>query len=71
MFGLVCWVGLRMGYGNRVYQFSSIFILISHMYNYVQIDITTWATSWENVFMPNANNKGADQPVHPRSLISA
>ena len=21
--------------------------------------------------MPNANNKGADQPVHPRSLISA
>ena len=31
----------------------------------------TWATSWENLFMPYANNKGADQPVHPRSLISA
>ena len=30
-----------------------------------------WATSWENLFMPYANNKGADQPVHPRSLISA
>ena len=29
-----------------------------------------WATSWENLFMPYANNKGADQPVHPRSLIS-
>ena len=25
----------------------------------------------ENLFMPYANNKGADQPAHPRSLISA
>ena len=30
-----------------------------------------WALSWENLFMPYANNKGADQPAHPRSLISA
>ena len=30
-----------------------------------------WATSWENLFLPYANNKGADQPAHPRSLISA
>ena len=30
-----------------------------------------WAMSWENLFMPYVNNKGADQPVHPRSLISA
>ena len=29
-----------------------------------------WAASWENLFMPYANNKGADQPAHPRSLIS-
>ena len=29
------------------------------------------ATSWENLFMPYANNKSADQPAHPRSLISA
>ena len=29
-----------------------------------------WASSWENLFMPYANNKGADQPEHPRSLIS-
>ena len=29
-----------------------------------------WATSWENQFMQHANNKGADQPAHPRSLIS-
>ena len=26
--------------------------------------------SWENLFLPHANNKGADQPTHPRSLIS-
>ena len=25
----------------------------------------------ENLFMPYTNNNGADQPVHPRSLISA
>ena len=29
------------------------------------------ATSWENLFLPHGNNKGADQPAHPRSLISA
>ena len=28
-------------------------------------------TTWENQFMPCANNKGADQPAHSRSLISA
>ena len=28
------------------------------------------ATSWENLFLPYANNKGADQPAHPRSLTS-
>ena len=26
--------------------------------------------SWENLLIPDANNKGADQPMHPRSLIS-
>ena len=36
--------------------------------NFCHIDI--WATSWENLFMPYANNKGADQFAHPRSLIS-
>ena len=30
-----------------------------------------WATSWENLFLPYANNKGTDQPAHPCSLISA
>ena len=30
-----------------------------------------WAMSWENLFMPYAKKKGADQPVHLCSLISA
>ena len=30
----------------------------------------SWSTSWENLFLPYANNKGADQPAHPHSLIS-
>ena len=34
------------------------------------IKTVTWATSWENLFMPYANNKGTDQPAHQRSLIS-
>ena len=29
-----------------------------------------WAATWRNLFLPYANNKGADQPAHPRSLIS-
>ena len=33
--------------------------------------VLCWATSWENLFMSYANNKGADQPAHVRSLISA
>ena len=30
-----------------------------------------WATSWENLFMQYANNKGADQPAHPPLLFTA
>ena len=29
-----------------------------------------WATSWETLFLLYGNNKGTDQPVHMRSLIS-
>ena len=29
-----------------------------------------WATSWENLFMPYANNKGADQPLLFKTLAS-
>ena len=30
-----------------------------------------WATSWENLCMPYANNEGADQPAHQRGLFYA
>ena len=33
--------------------------------------ILVWASSWENLFLPYANNKGADQHAHPCNLISA
>ena len=36
-----------------------------------RIPRNTQATSWENLFMPYVNNKGADQHAHPRNLISA
>ena len=29
-----------------------------------------WVTSWENLFLQYANNKGATQPAHPCSLTS-
>ena len=40
------------------------------MFKIYEVLYIKWATSWENLFMPYANNKGADQPVHPCSLIS-
>ena len=36
---------------------------------YINFYVQIWARSCENV-MPYTNNKGADQPVHPRSLIN-
>ena len=30
-----------------------------------------WAMSWDDLFMPYAYNKVADQPVHMHSMISA
>ena len=32
---------------------------------------TNWASTLENLSFGLVNNKGADQPVHPRSVISA
>ena len=38
----------------------------------VHIHNIIWAAKSDKIcFMPYANNKGTDQPVHPRSLISA
>ena len=55
-------------------MYEKTFIFLSTAY--FKILHTVWfslqqATSWENLFMPYTNNKGADQPVHPHSLISA
>ena len=38
--------------------------------NWSRIRDNKWAISSENLFMPFANNKGADQPAHRCSLIS-
>ena len=49
---------------------NKLFVLIQQRYD---IFIWKWATSWEKsvFFLSYVNNKGADQPAHPRSLISA
>ena len=47
---------------RRAYASSPEPLLFAHM---------IWASSWENLFLPYANNKDADQPAHPRSLLSA
>ena len=56
------------------YVISTIFSWAGSNYHHIitfNLFGSTWATSWENLFMPYANNKGADQPAHPRSLINA
>ena len=37
---------------------------------FLRENVDKWATSWENLFKPYANNKGADRPARPHSLIS-
>ena len=53
---------------------SSNFLIISTIFLNVWIFrlvmVILRAPSWENLLLPYANNKGADQPAHPRSLIS-
>ena len=51
---------------NFLTIFKCIFIWLFLTCNFQPI--TIWATSWENLFMPYANNKGADQPALPCSL---
>ena len=49
-------------------EYKSLLYLLSYLHHNADL---IWAKSWENLFMPYANNKGADQPEHSRSLISA
>ena len=58
---------------SRLSRWSLEAIILSHTvfrtsYNKLLSSEMIWATSRENLFMPYANNKGADQPAH---LISA
>ena len=53
------------------YAFSKYIIETVAMSVYTNVEYIIWATSWENLFVPCANNKNADQPAHLRSLISA
>ena len=48
--------------------FSYLILNAWHYYTLRGEDI--WAISWENLFMPYENNKCADQPAHPCSLLS-
>ena len=56
---------------NVVPYFSSSSIHVCSFLCICVMKICIRATSGENLFMPYANNKAADQPAHLRSLISA
>ena len=59
---------------NKILRVMRTLLKLSHHSFYISENISQtghiWATSWENMFMPYANNKGVDQPVHLCSLIS-
>ena len=57
-------------FSQNIWQSHSTMNFISKI-TVLCISHTIWATSWENLFMPYANNKGEDQSEYPRSLISA
>ena len=46
-----------------------VLLLYSH-YVSSQCWIMIWAATWKNLFLPYANNKGADQPAHIHCLES-
>ena len=48
-------------------QFDSVLIfkIVGIFLQFVSIHI--WASSWENMFLPYANNKRTDQPTHLHS----
>ena len=48
------------------------FFFIKKVQYYPHFCMKIYGPCWENTCLPGfANNKGADQPAHPRSLISA
>ena len=55
---------------SKVWQTHCHLTHTQNFYIRTGICYNTWVTSWENLFMSYATNKDADQPAHPRSLIS-
>ena len=56
---------------KKVFKFHSPWqLVLLSASSHGNVTETKWATSWENLFMPYANNKDTDQPAHPHSLIS-
>ena len=51
----------KLGHKSKVYLLEIGFLMVTYT--------NKWAPSWENLLYPYANNNGADQPEHPRSLI--
>ena len=47
-------------------------LILMHIFRYItRISYLIWTSTRENRSSWSANNKGADQPAHPRRLISA
>ena len=70
--GLGCWTAAAQNdYSGNFPEYSKTKrSSLIKIYMYAVCPSVCWATSWENLLMPYVNNKGADQPAHPRSLIS-
>ena len=51
----------------RIYTVPIILQFGTECDDSVAIPGAIWALSWENLFMPCASNKGADQPAQPHS----
>ena len=77
MYLVISLLVLRAGCGIWLYRFLIIAYLFTfswlcclQRFHVNKTTLEIWAMSWEKLFQPYGNNKGADQPVHPRSLIS-
>ena len=56
--------------GSFDWKTIEIDVKLVQKYRHVHTYKIIRATSWENLFMPYANNKGTDQPVHAHRLIA-
>ena len=61
----------RLRKTSLIRLFAKFFCQWNILLNQIQLKHKPRAASWQDLFMPYANNKDADEPAHPRSLISA